>query len=122
MALNLETAILLWLFSAAVAAAIAHTKNRDVGEGFLWGALFGVIGVIIVLCLPPPKSKIPLPPGTPPPPGAAKRGWYPDQRAQPSRDIGPARNGVTCHPATSAHSTTNVKPSALGDSTPTTPP
>jgi Protein of unknown function (DUF2510) len=74
--LNLETAILLWLFSAAVAAAIAHTKNRDVGEGFLWGALLGVIGVIVVLCLPPPKTG--LPPGTPPPPGAAKRGWYSD--------------------------------------------
>jgi hypothetical protein len=78
LALNHETVILLWLFSAAVAAAIAHTKNRNVGEGFLWGALLGVIGVIIVLCLPPPKSKTPLPPGTPPPPGAAKRGWYAD--------------------------------------------
>jgi Protein of unknown function (DUF2510) len=77
-ALNLETAILLWLFCAAIAAAIAHTKNRNVGEGFLWGALLGVIGVIIVLCLPPPKSKTLLPPGTPPPPGAAKGGWYPD--------------------------------------------
>lgn len=74
---NLETAILLWLFCAAIAAAIAHTKNRNVGEGFLWGALLGVIGVIIVLFLSP-KSKTPLPPGTPPPPGAAKRGWYPD--------------------------------------------
>jgi len=74
--LNLETVVLLWLFCAAIAAAIAHTKNRDVGEGFLWGALLGVIGVIVVLCLPPPKTG--LPPGTPPPPGAAKRGWYPD--------------------------------------------
>ena len=37
LALNHETVILLfWPFSAAVAAAIAHTKNRSVGEGFLW--------------------------------------------------------------------------------------
>jgi hypothetical protein len=36
-ALNLETVILTWLFCGAVAAAIAHTKNRSVGEGFLWG-------------------------------------------------------------------------------------
>lgn len=76
--------ILIWLFCAAGAAAIAHVKNRNVGEGFLWGALLGGIGVIIVLCWSP-KSKTspsaqpaPLPPGTPPPPGAAKRGWYPD--------------------------------------------
>jgi Protein of unknown function (DUF2510) len=76
-ALNLETVILMWLFSAAVAAAIAHTKNRNVGEGFLWGALLGAIGVIVVLCWSP-KSKTPLPLDTPSPPGAAKRGWYPD--------------------------------------------
>ena len=82
--MNLETVILIWLFCAAVAAAIAHVKNRNVGEGFLWGALLGVIGVIIVLCLSP-KSKTspsaepaPLPPGSTPPPGAAKRGWCPD--------------------------------------------
>jgi hypothetical protein len=47
--LNLETVILIWLFCRAVAAAIAHTKNRSVGEGFLWGALLSVIGVIVVL-------------------------------------------------------------------------
>jgi Protein of unknown function (DUF2510) len=76
--LNHEIVILSWLFCAAIAAATTHTKNRNVGEGFLWGALLGVVGVIIVLCLPPPKSKTPLPPDTPPPPGAAKRGWYPD--------------------------------------------
>lgn len=75
--MNLETVILTWVFCGAVAAAIAHTKNRSVGEGFLWGALLSVIGVIVVLCWSP-ISKTPLPPGIPPPPGAAKRGWYPD--------------------------------------------
>jgi uncharacterized membrane protein HdeD (DUF308 family) len=48
--LNLETAILLWLFCAAIAAAIAHVKNRNVGEGPLWGALLGVVGVMAQDC------------------------------------------------------------------------
>jgi Protein of unknown function (DUF2510) len=63
---SLETMIVVWLFCGAVTAAIGHAKNRNVGESFLWGALLGVIGVIVVLCL----SKNP---------GAApKPGWYPD--------------------------------------------
>lgn len=44
--------IIIWLFCGAIGAAIANVKNRNVGEGFLLGALLGVIGVIIVICLP----------------------------------------------------------------------
>jgi hypothetical protein len=41
------------------------------------GCAAGVVGVIIVLCLPP-KSKTPPGAQPAPPAGAAKRGWYPD--------------------------------------------
>ena len=34
----------------AIAAAIAHVKNRNVGEGPLWGALLGVVGVMAQDC------------------------------------------------------------------------
>jgi hypothetical protein len=63
---SLETLIVFWLFCAAISAAIGHAKNRNIGESFLWGALLGVIGVIVVLCLPTNLA------------GAAKPGWYPD--------------------------------------------
>lgn len=64
--MSLETLIVAWLFCGAVSAAIGHAKNRGVGESFLWGALLGLIGVIVVLCLPTNHA------------GAAKPGWYAD--------------------------------------------
>lgn len=64
---NLQTIIIIWLFCGAVAAAIGHTKNRNVGASFLLGALLGVLGVIIVIFLPRKAS-----------PGMAQPGWYPD--------------------------------------------
>ncbi|MFV8315324.1 DUF2510 domain-containing protein [Mycobacterium sp. 23] len=62
----MEVAILLWLFCAAIGAAIAKSKNRHWSEGLLLGGLLGIIGVIIELFM---RS---LPPSAPPP------GWYPD--------------------------------------------
>jgi hypothetical protein len=44
---TVETIILIWLFCGAISAAIAHLKQRNVGAGFLCGALLGVIGIII---------------------------------------------------------------------------
>ena len=64
--MNLEAAILLWLFCAAIGAAIAKSKNRNWTEGLLLGGLLGVIGVIIELCL---RAQAP---GLPP------SGWYPE--------------------------------------------
>ncbi len=46
--MSLETIIVVWLFCGAVTAAIGHAKNRNVGESFLWGAILGLIGVIVV--------------------------------------------------------------------------
>ncbi|WP_156675757.1 MULTISPECIES: zinc ribbon domain-containing protein [unclassified Mycobacterium] len=64
--MNLQTAILLWLFCAVIGAAIANSKNRHWTEGLLLGGLLGVIGVIIELFL---RTQAPaLPPS----------GWYPD--------------------------------------------
>jgi Protein of unknown function (DUF2510) len=58
-----------------IGCAINQAKNRSGREGFLLGALLGVIGVIIVLCLPKlPSPELPhlggWPAGLPPP------GWY----------------------------------------------
>jgi Protein of unknown function (DUF2510) len=64
--MSLETMVVIWLFCGAVSAAIGNSKNRGIGESFLWGALLGVIGVIVVLCLPRNLA------------GAPKAGWYPD--------------------------------------------
>jgi predicted RNA-binding Zn-ribbon protein involved in translation (DUF1610 family) len=61
-----ETWILVWLFCAAIGAAIAHSKNRNWTEGLLLGGLLGVIGVIIELFLRAQAPGLPLP------------GWYPD--------------------------------------------
>ena len=57
-----------------VACAINQAKNRSGGEGFALGALLGVIGIIIVLCLPKlPSAELPRAwPALPPP------GWYQD--------------------------------------------
>jgi Protein of unknown function (DUF2510) len=57
-----------WVFFAVLGGLIAHYKNRKVVEGALWGALLGVIGVIIV-CFLKKKPKIAHPPFA---------GWYPD--------------------------------------------
>lgn len=64
--MSVETVVVVWLFCGAVSAAIGNTKNRSIGGSFLWGALLGLIGVIVVLCLPSN------------PVGGAKAGWYPD--------------------------------------------
>jgi hypothetical protein len=82
--------MLSWLFCAAIAAAIAHAKNRNVGEGFLWGALLGVVGVIIVICLPPPKSKTLLPLGA----GVDPKWLEAEQVTEQRRRAGPI-SGVT---------------------------
>lgn len=64
----MTTCIVIWLFCGAVAAAISHVHNRGAAQGFLWGALLGVIGLIVVLCLPAKTN-----PALPAPPG-----WYAD--------------------------------------------
>lgn len=82
-----ETAILLWLFCAAIGAAIAKSKNRNWTEGLLLGGLLGVLGVIIELFL---RGQAPSTPAA---------GWYADPGGLGARDIGMAGNGVTCRRA-----------------------
>ncbi|WP_420063884.1 DUF2510 domain-containing protein [Mycobacterium marinum] len=62
----METAILLWLFCAAIGAGIAKSKNRHWTEGLLLGGLLGVLGVIIELFLRAQSPSLPV------------AGWYPD--------------------------------------------
>ncbi|MGO9155336.1 hypothetical protein [Mycobacterium sp.] len=53
-------AIIVWcLIFGAIAAAIGQKKNLLVAESFLWGALLGIIGVIIVIFRRPGLPKAP---------------------------------------------------------------
>jgi hypothetical protein len=58
--------LLIAALQGGIACAITQSKNRSGYTGFVTGALLGIIGIIIVLCLP----KIPARTGSP--------GWYPD--------------------------------------------
>jgi hypothetical protein len=49
---------LIW---GAITAAIGQSKNYPVGESFAWGALLGIIGLIVVVCRKPALP--PAPPG-----------------------------------------------------------
>ena len=67
--------IVFWALCGGIGCAINQAKNRSGVEGFLLGGLLGVIGVIIVLCLPKlPSTEMPRawPSALPPP------GWYQD--------------------------------------------
>lgn len=64
--------IVLCALCGGIACAINQSKNRSGGEGFLLGALLGIIGLIIVLCLPKLPAAGASSPALPPP------GWYPD--------------------------------------------
>ena len=66
--------ILLCALCGGIGCAINQSKNRSGREGFALGALLGLIGIIIVLCLPKlPAAELPRawPALTPP-------GWYQD--------------------------------------------
>ena len=61
--------IVFWVFLTAASGRIAYKKNLPISVGLLLGTLLGLVGLIIVACLPSnPKTA----PGRPPP------GWYPD--------------------------------------------
>jgi hypothetical protein len=61
--------IVFWVFLTAASGRIAYQKNLPISVGLLLGALLGLIGLIIVACVPVnPRTA----PGGPPP------GWYPD--------------------------------------------
>ena len=68
-AIVLAPVIVLWLFFAAASARIAHLKNIPISVGLLLGALLGLVGLVIMVCLPSSRKTAP---GLPPP------GWYPD--------------------------------------------
>jgi hypothetical protein len=59
--------IAVMLIFGAFGRYVAAEKNRDPGEGFLLGLLFGPLGVLVEACLP----NIP-PPATPAPPSSAE--------------------------------------------------
>lgn len=53
--------ILAWLLFTGLAIWIGTTKNRPVLGGVLGGAL-GIIGVIIIACIPKKQVQLPPPP------------------------------------------------------------
>lgn len=64
---------LFWVACTIIAMLIGDSKGRS-GQGFCLGLFLGILGVIIIACLPPAVQQInrslPLPPPQP--------GWYPD--------------------------------------------
>ena len=49
--------IIIGLICGAVTLAIGRGKNIPTSEAFLWGALLGVIGIVVVLCS---KTRAPM--------------------------------------------------------------
>ena len=76
--------IVFWLFCAAASARIAHLKNIPISVGLLLGALLGLLGLVIMVCLPSHRKTAR---GGPPP------GWYPNPAVPAHRDIGTDRLG-----------------------------
>ena len=52
-----STFVLLWVLCAVTGAIISNGKNRGALDGFMWGAVLGIIGVIIVICEKPGAPK-----------------------------------------------------------------
>jgi hypothetical protein len=57
---SLILGVIFWaLIFGAITAAIGQKKNFPVAESFLWGALLGIIGVIVVIVRRPALPKPP---------------------------------------------------------------
>jgi hypothetical protein len=66
--------ILLCALCGGIGCAINQSKNRSGREGFALGCLLGLIGIIIVLCLPKlPAAELPRAWPAVPPPGVVSR-------------------------------------------------
>jgi uncharacterized membrane protein YeaQ/YmgE (transglycosylase-associated protein family) len=46
-------ALILWVVCGIVGGMIYQSKNRPFVRGFLWGLIFGVIGIIVTLVKKP---------------------------------------------------------------------
>lgn len=53
--------IIVWLICGIVGALIAQTKNRRPWVGALLGGALGLVGILIVACLPRLPRVIPSP-------------------------------------------------------------
>jgi hypothetical protein len=53
------------VFWGGFGAYICNQKGRSEGEGIIFGALLGPLGLLIVALLPPPKPKVMQPPAVP---------------------------------------------------------
>ena len=57
--MNITSVLTFWLICGAISAAIGTHKNLRTLPSFLWGALLGIIGIIVVICS---KPGLPAPP------------------------------------------------------------
>jgi hypothetical protein len=57
MTTNWGLLIAIWLLCAAASLAIGVAKGRSWGEWLAFGAVFGILGVIVVAVMPRGKSK-----------------------------------------------------------------
>jgi ribosomal protein S27E len=57
--MSIGTLIVIWLICGGIAALIGQKKNLPVKDSFIWGALLGIIGVVVVICQRPGLPQAP---------------------------------------------------------------
>ena len=53
----MTTLIVIWLICGVITAAIGSAKGRGALDSFMWGAVFGIFGLIYVAVSKPPAPK-----------------------------------------------------------------
>ena len=81
---GLSPFVVLWLFFTLASARIAHLKNIPISVGLLLGALLGLLGLVIVACLPSSRKTVLA---------DRRRGGTPTPPVPAHRDIGTAKLG-----------------------------
>lgn len=50
--ITLTVVIAIWLVCGVIASIIGQSRGRGAGTSFLWGALLGIIGIVVVTVAP----------------------------------------------------------------------
>jgi hypothetical protein len=93
----LVAAVIWGILFGGTCAVIAPSRNRNGGEWFVWGVIFGIFALVVLIVLPPiattegpaKQSQVSNSPPKPAGPARGTRGWYDRERAKPwhQRDV-----------------------------------
>lgn len=50
--ITLTAVIVVWLICGVIASIIGQSRGRRAGTSFLWGALLGIVGIVVVTVAP----------------------------------------------------------------------